>query len=283
MKHKKEKKFIDLEEIIRNKNPRLLKILPSFLLNKIKKVIHEKDVNDFIARHGNKYDFDFADAIIKDFEVTVTVDGIENIPEKGGVIMASNHPLGGFDAMVLLHAISQKRKDVKFIVNDILLQLENLKNLFAGVNKLGKNSLELLSNIDKLYSSEMGIFIFPAGLVSRKQSGVIKDLEWKKSFVSKAKQHKKDIMPVYIDGKNSSRFYNLALWRKRFGINANIEMLFLVDEMYRQKGKTISVIFDKPISHNIFDKNFTDKEWAEKIKEHVYSLASGDKSKRISE
>ena len=283
MEKKSDKKFIDLENIIRSKNPKLLKMLPRFVLNKIKKIIHENDVNDFIKNHGHNYDFDFANAIIREFRVNVIVKGIEHVPEKGGVIMASNHPLGGFDAMVLLHAISNKRMDVKFLVNDILLQLENLKNLFIGVNKHGKNSSDFIRDIDKLYSSDKGIFVFPAGLVSRKQNGVIKDLEWKKSFVSKAKQHNKNIVPVFIDGKNSGRFYNLALWRKKLGVKTNIEMLFLVDELYRQQGKTITIIFGKALPHQIFDSQFTDQEWAQKIKEHAYSLSSGDLNKRIAE
>ena len=124
--------------------------------------------------------------------------------------------------------------------------------------------------------------IFPAGLVSRKQEdGSIQDLIWKRSFIVKSVQHKKNIVPVYIEGKNSNFFYNLAYWRKKVGINANIEMFFLVDEMYKQRGKTIAFKFGKPISWTTFTDDQTPEYWSEKVKQHVYALESGDKSKML--
>jgi len=269
----KPKKFIDIESTIGSKNPRLLRFLPGFLLKYIKKIIHQNDVNDFIEREGGKYDFEFVEAILIEFGVSVKYKGIENIPASGGFIMASNHPMGGLDAMVLLNVVSKKRKDVRFIVNDILLQLENLKGLFIGVNKHGKNPVEMLGAIDTLYASGKGVLIYPAGLVSRKQKGEIKDLEWKKSFVTRAKKNNLPVIPVFVEGQNSAFFYNLALWRKRLGITANLEMFYLVDEMYKQKNKTITVIFGEPIPAVSFDKNYSDTEWAGKVKEKVYRLS----------
>jgi putative hemolysin len=185
----------------------------------------------------------------------------------------------------MINAIGQKRKDVKALVNDILLNLHNLKNLFAGVNKIGKTSADSLQEIENVYASENLSITFPAGLVSRKQfpdglfgKPVIEDLEWKKSFISRAKKHKKNVIPVFIDGANSSFFYNFSLWRKRLGIKANIEMLFLVNEMYKQRGKTITVIFGEGIPHEVFDKRFSDAQWAEKVKRHVYRMGKEKKS-----
>jgi putative hemolysin len=278
-----EEKKIDLKKIIADKNPRLARVLPSFIVNKIRKIIHEDDVNSFLNMHGTKLDHVFVKEVINEFNVNVASVNENYVPKSGAAIIAANHPLGGLDAMALINILENKalRKDVKFIVNDILLQLTNLKNLFVGVNKHGKNSSEMLSQIDGTYSSENLTLIFPAGLVSRKQKGAIKDLDWKKSFVSQAKKHERDIIPVYIDAKNSNWFYNLALWRKRLGIGANIEMLYLVSEMYHQRNKTITIIFGKPIPHSLLDKSHTDHQWAEKIKEHVYALKSGDKTKLL--
>jgi putative hemolysin len=199
---------------------------------------------------------------------------MENIPQSGGVVFASNHPLGGFDAMVILDSISRVRTDVKFIVNDILLNLKNLKPLFVGVNKHGKNSVKMLEDIDTAYGSDQAIFIYPAGLVSRKQdSGKIEDLEWKKSFITKAKKHQRMVVPLFVDGRNSNRFYNLARWRSKLGIKVNVEMFFLVDEMFRQRNKTITVIFGKPIPYTAFDNSKSDVQWALAVKKIVYDLA----------
>jgi len=178
--------FINVEDIIATKNPKLLKILPSFILKYLKRIVHQDFVNDFIRKNGHKNSFEFADAIIQDFGPIATFSGIENIPENGGAIIASNHPLGGIDAIALIQAVGTKRKDIKFIVNDILLSLKNFEKEFVGVNKHGKNPVSTLDLIDKQYNSDQLVLIFPAGMVSRKQNkGVIKDLEWKKSFVVK--------------------------------------------------------------------------------------------------
>lgn len=269
----KEEKFIEIEKVIAEKNPRLLKTLPGFVISYIKRVIHQDQINDFIAIHGDKYGFDFIDKIIEEFGVTVTTKGIENVPNQGGIVLASNHPLGGLDALAMMLELSKKRKDMRFIVNDILLSFKNLKELFIPVNKHGKSGAESVKMINAQFASEEITLVFPAGLVSRKQEGgVIKDLEWKKSFITKARQYQRDVIPVYVEGINSNFFYNLSRWRKRLGIKANIEMFYLMDEMYKQRGKKITIYFGKPIKYSTFDKSKTDEQWAQFVKDIVYQL-----------
>lgn len=278
-------KRVDIDGVFKTKNPSLYKALPSFVLSYLKKIIHQDKINSFLERHGNKYDFDFVKEIITEFGIRTEVIGIETIPPSGGKIFASNHPLGALDAMAMLNEVGKVRKDVKFFVNDILLNLENLKNIFSGVNKIGKTSVQALEEVEKVYAMDIAVFTFPSGLVSRKQfpdgvfgEPVIEDLEWKKSFISRAKKYKKNIIPVYVAGRNSNFFYNLALWRKRLGIQANIEMLFLVNEMYKQHGKTITIIFGKEIPFETFDTRLNDSEWAEKVRRHVYEMGRQMKS-----
>ncbi|OQA12076.1 MAG: 2-acyl-glycerophospho-ethanolamine acyltransferase [Bacteroidetes bacterium ADurb.Bin397] len=273
MQSAENKKFIDIDAIFKAKNPGLYRILPRFIFSYLKRVAHQDDINDFIRRHGHRQEFDFVDAIVDEFGAHIEVAGTENIPKTGGCIFAANHPLGGLDAMALVQIVGRTRKDIRFIVNDILLQLKNLKGIFIGVNKHGKNTPDIYANLDDLYASGSGVLIFPAGLVSRKRNGKIRDLEWRKSFITKARKNELDVIPVFIKGKNSEFFYNLARFRERIGIKANIEMLYLADEMYRQKNQTITVIFGKPIPHQMFDKSRTDQEWAQLVKEHVYCIA----------
>jgi len=265
-------KFIDIEKVIGEKNPTLLKLLPRFIINYIKKKVHQEYMNRGIEMHRDIYEHDFNEAALNYMGANVTYEGIENIPIDGGIIIVANHPLGGLDGMALIKAVSKVRLDTRFLVNDILLKLVNFKRLFVGVNKVGKNAADALKIIDSTYSSEHAVLIFPAGLVSRKQNGEIKDLEWKKSFITQAIKHKRTIVPAYIDGKNSNFFYNFALWRKRLGIKANIEMFFLADEMVKQKSKTIHIKFGKSFSYEVFDKSHSHLHWAQLVKEYVYTL-----------
>jgi 1-acyl-sn-glycerol-3-phosphate acyltransferase len=272
---------IDLDEIIRSKNPKLLKLIPRFILSYIKRIIHQDGVNEKLEKYKEKEGIDFVECILNDFGANINVINPENIPASGRYIIASNHPLGGLDGMALMLVIGKAgRRDIVFPVNDILLNLRNLKVLFIPINKHGKN-IENKTLLDDTFASDVIVLYFPAGLCSRKQKGKILDLDWKNTFIKKAIQFERDIIPVHIDGSNSKFFYNLANWRKRLGIKANIEMLYLVDEMFNQKNKDINITIGKPISYKTFDNRFKTKEWAELMKQHVYELGK-DRNKEFS-
>ena len=263
-------KFIDVEKILKDKNPAILKWTPSFLINYLKRTIHQDEINQVLSENKNKFGYEFCQDIIDRFNIKVVVQGTKNIPKTGGCILASNHPLGGMDAMAIVTAINPHRSDIQFIVNDILLNLKNLKGLFVGVNKHGGNSKESLNNVNNLFASDKATFIFPAGLVSRKKRGKIEDLEWKKAFITQSKKHNKPIIPVYVEGNLTQFFYNLSNFRSSIGIKANIEMLYLAKETFKQRNKTIKVIFGEPIPSSTFDKSKHDKKWANWVKEKVY-------------
>ena len=267
------KKFIDIQEVIKKKNPQLIKWMPGFLLRYVKRILHEDDSNDFMRKYGHLYGLEFVNMMIEDFDVKVKIRGSENIPLNKSVIFVSNHPLGGFDGIALMYAIGQYRRDIQFLVNDILLNIKNLEELFVPINKHGAQGREALKRIEKTYAGDFAILQFPAGLVSRKGSdGRVRDLEWKKSFISKAKKYQKDVIPVFIDGRNSNFFYNLARLRERLGVKANLEMFYLADEMFSQKGKEIEITIGEEISHHMFDNSKTENQWAELVKQKVYGL-----------
>ena len=267
------KKFIDVRGIIGDKNPKLLNTLPNFVINYLKKVIHEDEINEFIAKHKGVGSIEFCTLVIDYFNIELTTVGLENIPEKGPCILAVNHPLGGMDAMALVTILKEKRTDIKFIVNDVLLKLENLKGMFVGVNKVGKTMRESLRKVDELFATDQLICVFPAGLVSRKNGGIIKDLEWKKTFITRAKRNGTPIVPIHINGELTNFFYRLANTRKMLGIKANIEMLYLADEMFQQRNKKMRVAFGERIDPVTLDRSKSDLEWAQHIKEKVYQLA----------
>jgi len=265
---------IDIEKILSSKNPALAKAVPRFIINYLKRIVHQNDINEFLNLYGNLKDDKLVAAFLYHLEIKYTVSGTENIPKNGRFIFVSNHPLGGLDGIVFINELSKFFDDIKFPVNDLLTNIEGLSGIFLPVNKHGSQGKDAARRIEEAYSSGSQILYFPAGLCSRKKRGVIKDLEWHKSFISKAIQHKRDIVPAYFSGRNSGFFYNLANIRKLLGIKANIEMLYLADEMFRQKGKEINLVFGKPIPWQTFDKSRTLPEWAEWVKVKTYELNS---------
>jgi len=268
------KKIIDVEKVIEGKSPHLLKALPRFIIRYLKRIIHQDEINEVLSQHEKMQGAELIDAVLRVMDVTYQVEGIENISPDGHYLFASNHPLGGLDGMILIHMLGQKYPDVKFPVNDLLMHLTQLHSVFIPINKHGAQSSQNARLLDQAYSlNTTQILYFPAGLCSRKQKGKIEDLEWKKSFITKAVKHQRDIVPVYFSGRNSNFFYNLAKLRAFLGIKANIEMLYLVDEMFKQKGKSITVKIGKPYSYKIFDNSRTSKAWADWVKKLVYDMA----------
>jgi putative hemolysin len=267
-------KIIDVRRVLLAKNPKLGRIIPSFLFNYLEKTIHQDELNGFLDESGHLKDVELVDAALKFFQIKYKVYGTENIPLSGRHIFVSNHPLGGLDGLVFIHEMAEHYASIKFPVNDILTIIENLSGLFLPVNKHGIQNKDAVRILEQTYASESQILYFPAGLCSRKSKGVIKDLRWHKSFITKAVQHKRDVVPAFFSGRNSDFFYNLANIRSMLGIKANIEMMYLPDEMFRQKGKEISLIFGKPISWSLFDGTKTALEWAEWVKLKTYALES---------
>lgn len=274
MKDSKKIALIDLEKVIKEKNPRLFKLLPRIILRYLKKIIHQDDLNRLIRETEEAYGHDFVRQALTHFEIKVKSQGLENIPTHGGCIVVCNHPLGGIDGIAVMNEVGKVRTDLKALVNDLLMNLTNLQALLIPTNKHGKNAIENSRRIDENYASDECIIVFPAGLVSRKQNRKTEDLEWQKSIITKAIKYKQPIIPVFIEAANSSFFYNLARYRKKAGIKTNLEMLYLVDEVYKQKGKTLKITVGKEIEYKRFTKEFTPLEWAQKVKEQVYALRS---------
>ncbi|MBI1836256.1 MAG: 1-acyl-sn-glycerol-3-phosphate acyltransferase [Flavobacteriia bacterium] len=267
-----EQKYIDVKKIIGSKNPRLLKWLPKFIINYLIKIIHQNEINDFLKRNHHLQNIDFCLKVIEEFKIHIDIQGIENIPKEGKIVLASNHPLGGMDAMALVSGMKGRREDIKFVVNDLLLNLVSLRGIFLGINKHGRNGATMKQQMHTLFSSDNCICIFPAGLVSRKIEGQIIDLEWKKSFISLSKEYNRTIIPVFIDGKLSNFFYRLSNFRSKIGIKVNIEMLYLSNEMFKLRNKKLKIIIGKPIKVNELPQGKSDKAIAQFIKDKVYEL-----------
>lgn len=265
---------IDVSEVLRSKNPSLAKVIPSFIVNYLKRIIHQDELNDFLERSANLKDIDLVEASLDFLKINYNVIGKENLPGEGRFIFVSNHPLGGLDGVIFMYELSRHYSEIKFPVNDILTNIKNLSGIFLPVNKHGSQGKEAIRVLEEAYRSDSQILYFPAGLCSRKKKGIITDLQWQKSFITKAVKHQRDIVPAFFSGRNSDFFYNLARLRTFFGIKANIEMLYLPDEMFQQRGKKITLVFGRPISWETFDNSKTPLEWAGWVKSMTYRLQS---------
>jgi len=273
-----ELELLDLDSVIKNKAPKIYNKVPKFALSYLKRKIHQDELNEILTIYADRMGVDFMTSVVGYFGLTLKVEGLENIDKNGRYIFASNHPLGGLDGICLSAIIGEYfDKKIKYPVNDVLLNIRNLRPIFVPINKYGSQSKNAASQMNEAFSSDNQIITFPAGLCSRKIKGQIRDLEWKKMFILKAVENKRDVVPVYFKAANSKFFYRFANIRKKLGIKFNIELLFLPDEMFKSKGETFTIVFGKPIPWETFDNSKSSAKWAEYVKDKAYSLGISEK------
>ena len=265
---------IDVNAVIASKSERLAKFTPKFVLRWLKKIIHQDELNSILEFSNGAIDVEFADKVLQWLNVKSNVKFIDrdSLDHEKRYIFVSNHPLGGLDGLTLISLIGKLFGGIKFVVNDILLNIVPMRNIFVPINKHGRMGKEYGERIHNAYASDDQILYFPAGLCSRLIDGQITDLEWKKNFIKQAKRYNRDIVPIYFGGQNSNFFYRLAKIRKFLGIKFNIEMIFLPDEMFRQKNSIFEVIIGEPVPISSIDSSKSLDEWCKVIREKCYEL-----------
>jgi len=265
-------KPINIKEVFMNKNPRLAKKLPGFVYRYITRIMHVAEINELLANHGNEQGIEFANSMVREFNVHQTLIGVENIPASGRFIFVSNHPLGGFDALLILGNLQRMLGESVTLVNDILMNIPQLRSVFVPLNKHGGLPKEIINQLHDTYSSDKQILIFPSGLASRLINGEIQDFKWKKHFIAKAIEYQRDVIPVHVSGRNSNFFYRLARFRTFFRLKWNLEMFYLADETFSHKNQNFTITFGKPISYKQFDNSKTLNQWADEVRDRVYKL-----------
>ena len=263
---------LDIEQVIKSRAGSKAKYIPKFVITWFKKFMHLDYINGYLKE--GYVGVEFCENCLGYLGVDLEVNGRENLPEDGRkYTFVSNHPLGAIDG-VTLGAIIGKEYDgkVKYLMNDLLMNLKGMAPLGIPVNKLGGQARNLSKLINEVYNSDNQMIVFPAGLCSRKIDGRIKDLPWGKSFIRKSRETGRDIVPIHFDGENSKAFYRVATWCKRLGIKFNFAMMMLPSEMYKSSGKKYRITIGKPIPVTTFDKSRTDSEWAQEVRRKVYEL-----------
>jgi putative hemolysin len=264
---------INLRAAFQAKNPGLARWIPSWLFKILERLIHQDEINTFLAETGHLRDLPFAREVLRYFGVKVAVRGLEHLPVQGPFVLVANHPLGGLDGLAMYDVIGQVRDRFASLSNDIMMQVQPLEGLFIPVNKHGRQSKENLAILQDKIASGYGIIIFPSGLVSRRHDGAIGDLAWKKTAITIARKNQIPLVPLFIEGRLSERFYKTYTWRKRLGIKANIEMILLPDEMYRLRGSQVTLHLGAPVLPDRLANGEGDQVWTQRLRDLVYSLA----------
>ncbi len=270
------KQTIDIDKILNDKMGKKAKYVPRPLVTWLKRIIHQDEVNRYLWESRHLSGTEWLEECVRYLDMTIELVGEENLPDKTDgrlYTFVSNHPLGGEDG-VALGAIIGRHYDGRFryLVNDLLMNLPGLAPVCIPINKTGNQSRNFPAMVEAGFKSDNHMLMFPAGICSRKRDGNIRDIEWKKTFITKSVEYQRDIVPIHFGGQNSEFFYRLANFSDKYVKKINIAMLFLVDEMYKNAHKTFRIAIGKPIPWQTFDKGKTPAQWAQYVQDIVYTL-----------
>lgn len=270
------KETINIDKILHDKMGNKAKFVPRPLVSWLKKILHQDEVNRYLWESRHLSGTEWLEECVRYLDMSIELVGEENLPDKNDgklYTFVSNHPLGGEDG-VALGAIIGRHYDGRFryLVNDLLMNLPGLAPVCIPINKTGSQSRNFPAMVEAGFKSDYHMLMFPAGICSRRRDNVVRDIEWKKTFITKSVEYQRDIVPIHFGGQNSDFFYKLANFSDKYVKKVNIAMLFLVDEMYKNVHKHFRVAIGKPIPWQTFDKSRTPAQWAQYVQDIVYKL-----------
>jgi len=263
---------IDIAAVLREKAPRLSRWIPGPLVEWLRRTIHEREIDHLLSAYRDLSPQEFIRACFREWEVTYSAEGLEKLDSAGRYLFVANHPFGGMDGMMLADKLIERFGDVRVVVNDLLMHVEPLRPLWIPVNKHGAQNAECVRRFDEEFSGDRPILTFPAGLCSRRIGGRVTDLEWKTGFLKKARSSQRRIVPVFVEGRLSDFFYRVDRLRRALGVKFNIEMLWLPDEMFSQKGRHFRIVVGDPVSVAELDRFGSLREQADEIRRKTYFL-----------
>ncbi len=263
---------IDIRTVVASKAPKAAKYIPGFAYRYLERMLHQEEINEILRDGWDLKPQPFIQMIFKRWNISYTLEGLENLDPNGRYIFAANHPFGGMDGMMIAEKLMDHFSDARVVVNDILMNLDPLAPIWVPVNTLGAQNPDYVRRFEEAFAGNLPILTFPAGVCSRIVDGEVADLPWKNTFIRRAHTSNRSVVPLYVEGALHKWFYRLYRFRKFFGIKINIEMFLLVDGMFRQHGKTFRMIVGKPISINELKQAGSVKDQVELVRRNTYFL-----------
>ena len=261
---------IDIDEVLKAK---VKKKLPKFLVNFLKRRIHQDEINDCIEKAEHPQGVGFFDEALNYLDIKYEVRGAENLDPSRRCIFASNHPIGGPEALIMGSVMRRYYgESFRVPVNNILAHFHPLAEFFVPINMGGRQTKEISEGLTRMFESPYQVLVYPAGKCARKEHGKVTEQPWKKMFITQSRKYERDVVPVHMSGDISNLFMFLTGFSNFIGLKFNIRMFMLVDELFKKQHKTFVITFGKPIPYTTFDKSKSDQQWAESVKQIVENL-----------
>ena len=217
----------------------------------------------------------FADKLIQVLEIDV--NGAEQltlkIPAKGPLVIASNHPFGGIEGVILARVIGKVRPDLKVLANQSLKVFSELEDYFIFTNPLSprdpKNAASLKACLRHVKQGG-ALLLFPAGRVSyyRKDLQRISDHHWNRLVANITVKAAAQYLPVHVEGYNSNTFYRLGRIYDKF------RMMMLARELLNKQQQKVILSCGNPVTAKQIKNAGNDDEQTALCRTLCYGIAT---------
>lgn len=203
-----------------------------------------------VAPMGGREALDYVSGLLG---LSVSVQGLDNLPAKGAAVVICNHPTGVADGVAVYDALKGRRPDLTFYANaDALRVCPRLDEALIPVEWVeAKRTLadtrRVLERTRAALKAGQALMIFPAGRLATKVDGRLTDKPWQASAVSIARWSDAPIVPMHLTGPWSTLFH---LFDGRF---QELRDITLFHEMLNKRGRRFSLIVGKPIAAKALD------------------------------
>lgn len=265
-----ERKLIDLNDVL---GPKLSHKVPSLGKKLLGKVLHLKEINSLIATTDQPSGLGFFNRALEFLDISYTLQGAENIDPSRKLLFVGNHPMGGPEGLIMGSVLQRFfGKKFRVPVNSLLGNFHPIKEFFIPVSVFGHQSKEAATKLNEAFASDNQVMMYPAGACAKLVDGRVREMPWKKTFVTQARRYHRDVVPMHMSSHNSKRYFFLSRLSKWLHLKFNLGMIFLVDELFKKRHSHLTISFGKPIPWDTFDQSKSDQEWVELVRTQTVQL-----------
>ncbi len=265
-----QRRHIDVQALFHAKNPRVAARIPAIGYRYLRRIVHQQEINTFLSANTAPSGCAFVAQALQFLNLCTETRHADRLPADPRIVLCANHPTGGADGLCAMQLLCQRYGSLRVPANDLLMTLPGLREFIVPVDKYGSNAAQV-RQYDTLFASEHPVLVFPAGRTARPGRGGLLDYPWSKTFIKKARAHNRAIVPLHIEGRNSAFFYTVWRLRSALRLSANLEMLYLVDELFKQRGRCVQLTVGPPLYVSGGD-SCSDHALAERIRLQVHRL-----------
>lgn len=212
--------------------------------------------------------WDSFDYISRLLSLEISASGMENIPAKGGFILAPNHPTGIADGIAVYDLMKGVRPDLAIFANrDALRVNTRFRDLIIPVEwrageKSHAKSRDTLEMTAKAFTGGKAIVLFPSGRIAYWNRDKLTERPWQPSVVALARRYQVPVVPMNMTARNSGLFYLLSRY------STELRDMTLFHELLNKKGRAINMVIGKPIMPDALGEG-EPADMAARLQEHT--------------